>query len=222
MSQFNLTRHRMFASFLLNLLNRSIWKRAHWKCLESGGNTWRMIEWTYRLSGSPIRFFFFFSQFLWMEGWFGTAAFNSTQVMPKLAGSKVKTSCLTWKPSVLLFVLFVLYSGQNVSQVASARGFLLAPHETRAHTTCLGLWLSRHSAWLGWSKSALSIWEKPSSGGCLFCVIQVWPNILSTFPTSFCSSQHLFPSCVTTKKSRVPIDKSFGVQSQSETENPTK
>lgn len=63
-----LMRHRMFASFLLNLLNRSIWKRAHWKCLESGGNTWRMIEWTYRLSGSPIRFFFF-SQFLWMEGW---------------------------------------------------------------------------------------------------------------------------------------------------------
>lgn len=32
--------------------------------------------------------------------------------------------------------------GQNVSQVVSARGFRLAPHETRVHTTCLGLQLS--------------------------------------------------------------------------------
>lgn len=38
---------------------------------------------------------------------------------------------------------FCSFFGQNVSQVASARGFLLAPHETRAHTACLGLRLSR-------------------------------------------------------------------------------
>lgn len=63
-----LIRRWVFACFLLNLLKRSIWKRAHWKCLESGGNAWRMIEWTFRRSCSPIRIFFF-SQFLWMEGW---------------------------------------------------------------------------------------------------------------------------------------------------------
>lgn len=38
--------------------------------------------------------FFFFTVF--MDGrMVGTAAFNSTQLMPQLAGSKVKTSCLT-------------------------------------------------------------------------------------------------------------------------------
>lgn len=46
----------------------------------------------------PVMFtdqiFLFFTVF--MDGRVvGTAAFNSTQLMPKLAGSKVKTSCLT-------------------------------------------------------------------------------------------------------------------------------
>lgn len=84
---------------------------------------------------------------------------------------------------------FCSFLGHNVSQVASARGFLLAPHETRAHTACLGLRLSRqrlagvkqeHVVRLGKAFRLLLVLFVCESD------VQVRPNSLPTFLTSFC------------------------------------
>lgn len=102
----------------------------------------------------------------------------SAWLVPKPTRTKEKTSCPTWKPNVLLFVLFA------VSQVASARGFLLAPHETRVHTESLGLGLSgRHQAVLN-PKTSFPFGKSLHPIACsFFCDsdVQVLPNIPSTF-----------------------------------------
>lgn len=57
-----------------------------------------------------------------------------------------------------------------MSQVASARGFLLAPHETRAHTACLGLRLSRQRLAVAKQEHVCPLGKSLQATACSFCL----------------------------------------------------